>query len=183
MLRRAHSAVTRVDPGARVLGVSGGSAGRSRAPGGPVGLVEFVRELAVLRPPMHAVSQHLYPRLGPSESRAMPSYLRLPELVRELDRLAPGAPLLVTEMGWLTQPSPHKVGYVEESTQARFLTDAVRELRRHPRVRLAVWFNLEDNVDWPAGLWRDGGGPKPAWDAFRMLSTGAPPSHDGRAPG
>jgi hypothetical protein len=55
---------------------------------------------------------------------------------------------------------------VSEDEQAAYLREAVAMLRANPRVRLAVWFNLQDNAEWTSGLRRADLTPKPSWSAF-----------------
>lgn len=175
LLTGAYRAVKQAQPDAVVIGVTGGPVGRSAPPSGGVGIVDFVRALAAFAPPLDAVSQHLYPALGPSASAAMPSYRRLDELVSELDRLRPGAPVLITELGWTTSASIHRPGHVSEVQQAAHLREALGALARHPRVNVAIWFNMQDNVEWPSGLLRADGTEKPAWGALtRALRRAVP---------
>jgi len=169
MLARAHRAVKAVQPDAWVIGVSGAPSGRDHPPGGAVGIVTFIRAMAAAPPPMDAYAQHLYPALAPTASLAMPSYRRLPDLLAELDALHPGLPLLITEMGYTTAPTPYRSVAFTEEQQAAYMGEAVDLLRAHPRVRLGMWFNLQDNPDWPAGLVRADGTAKPAWSVFATL--------------
>jgi len=169
MLTRAHRAVHAVQPDAMVIGVSGGPVGSDQPPEGGVGILTFIRALALLQPPLDAYAQHLYPGLGPRESRAMPSFTRLDELIAELDRIEPGLPLMVTELGWTTAASAYRSTFVDEGRQAQHLDAAVDALAANPRVRLAIWFNLQDNAGWPAGLLRADESEKPAW--ARLLAT------------
>jgi hypothetical protein len=166
LLRRAYASVKAVQPGAWVIGVTGGPNGSDRPPTGSTGIVTFVRGLVPHRPPADAFAQHLYPALGPRISTAMPSYNRLPELIGELDAVRPGLPILITEMGWTTQPTSVRSSFVTEDAQATYLREAVEMLAAMPRVRLGVWFNLEDNTEWTAGLRRIDGTRKPSWGAF-----------------
>jgi hypothetical protein len=134
---------------------------------------------------MDAYAQHLYPGLGPRESQAMPSYARLDELIAEVDTIRPGLPVLITELGWTTTTSNYRPAFVSEADQARHLDEAVDLLAANPRVRLAMWFNLQDNEGWPAGLLRADESPKPAF--WRMLISpkrfAAPPPGAALVPG
>jgi hypothetical protein len=49
-------------------------------------------------------------------------------------------------------------------------------LAASPRVRLAVWFNLQDNTDWTAGLRRADATTKPSWATFTALPKFRPPT-------
>ena len=175
LLSRAYAAVKRVQPDAWVIGVSGAPNGSDNPPSGSMGIVTFLRALAPLAPPMDAASQHLYPAQAPSVSVAMPSFRRLPELIAAVDAVRPGLPILITEMGWTTANTPFRRSFVSEAEQAANLREAVDMLRAEPRVRLAVWFNLQDNPDWPAGLLRADDSRKPAWDVFLGLPKRFPP--------
>ena len=169
LLARAYAAVKAVQPQAWVIGVSGGPNGSNNAPNGSVGIVPFVRGLVPFHPPADAFAQHLYTALGPAASVAMPSYTRLPELIGELDAVRPGLPMLVTEFGWTTKPTSVRASFVSEQDQEANLRQAADVLAAVPRVRLAVWFNLEDNAEWTAGLRRADATAKPSWATFSAL--------------
>jgi hypothetical protein len=175
MLRAAYPAVKANQPAAWVIGVDGAPTNTDVPPDNSMGVVTFIRALRRLRPPMDAFSQHIYPALGPTESVAMPSYRRIPDLLRELDPLAPGAPLLLTETGYTTAASENHAAHVTEAEQAEYLTQAVDLVRGQPRVRLFMWFNLQDNPGWPGGFLREDGTPKPSWDVFLALPKLFPP--------
>ncbi len=168
LLTRAYAAIKTAQPDAVVLGISGGAAGGSRAPDGPVGILPFVQDLVQLHPPMDAFAQHLYPAVGPTETDAVPSYESLPRLIAAMDPLKPGAPLLITEFGWTTAATPYRKTQVTEAQQAAYLPQAVDALRANPRVRAAIWFNLQDNPGWPSGLLREDGTAKPAWGELAL---------------
>ena len=167
MLRAAYAGIKAAQPSAIVIGVSGGPVGRSRPPRGSVGIVDFVRALAALHPPMDAYSQHLYPAGAPDAvTHAMPSFATLPDLLHELDALKPGAPLLITEFGYTTAPSEYRATYVGTAEQAAYLPRALARLAAMPRVRAAIWFNLQDNAGWPSGLIDAAGTAKQSWATF-----------------
>jgi hypothetical protein len=147
-----------------------------------MGILTFLRALAPLHPPMDAAAQHLYPALAPEVSTAMPSFRRLPELIAAIDAVRPGLPILITEMGWTTAPTSYRRNFVSEADQAANLQEAVQMLRAEPRVRLAMWFNLQDNAGWPGGLLRADGSEKPAWDVFVRLPKWLPDAADATSP-
>lgn len=99
----------------------------------------------------------------------MPSYTRLPELIRELDAVRPDRPVLITEFGWTTTPTSVRSSFVTPEAQETYLRQAVDMLAAIPRVRLAVWFNLDDNAEWTAGLRRADTSVKPSWATFLGL--------------
>jgi hypothetical protein len=166
MLSRAYSAWKAVQPDSLVIGISGSPDGKSLPPDGPVGIVDFVRGVAAYGPPVDAVSQHIYPAQAPSESRAMPSFLTLPELMTHFDAIKPGVPVLVSEFGYTTGPSPVRRSEFTEAEQAAYLPDAIAIMATMPRVRMAIWFQLQDNPVWPGGLLRADWSEKPSWRVF-----------------
>lgn len=181
MLRAARDGIRQAGSDAPVLGVSGAPNGTGAPPAGPasVGAVStsaFIAELARLRAPMDAAAQHVYPALGPDESRAFPAFLTLPRLIGELDAIRPGIPVWITEFGWMTQAplSRPARAFSSEADQAAFLDRAVAMMAAEPRIRTAIWFNLQDNAEWPGGLRRADDTAKPAWDAFRALPSRMP---------
>lgn len=176
MLTAAYDGIRAAQPDATVAGVSGAPNGGGAPPTGPLGFGSvpnslFMAELARLQPPMDVASQHLYPALGPQESTAFPSFRTLPRLLSELDAIRPGIPLWVTEFGYMTRPPASRPTrpVVTEEQQAAYAEQAVAAMAAVPRVDLAVWFNLQDNAEWPGGLRREDGSPKPVWDVFLRI--------------
>jgi hypothetical protein len=170
LLRAAYASVKAAQPGAWVIAAGLGPSGTDRPPGS-TSITSFARDLAPLRPPADAFAQHLYTAIGPVDSTSFPSYRRLDEVIAALDRVWPGLPMLITEFGWSTSPSPARGNsYVSEAHQAAYLREAVDMLKANPRVRLAVWFNLQDHPEWTSGLRRADLSPKPAWDVFRSVA-------------
>jgi hypothetical protein len=166
LLSTASQSVKAVQPGAWVIGFGGAPNGTDVPPAGGTGVITFIRGLVPHRPPADAFAQHLYPAAGPSVTTAMPSFRRLEELIGELDRVRPGLPILITEFGWTTSPTSVRPSFVSEDDQAAHLREAVDMLRTTPRVRLAVWFNLQDNGEWTSGLRRADLSAKPSWNVF-----------------
>ena len=58
--------------------------------------------------------------------------------------------------------------FVSESQQAQFLQDAYRRVRPNTRIRMFVWYFLQDNPNWGSGLLRLDGKPKPAAEVFSL---------------
>ena len=166
LLSTASASVKAVQPGAWVIGFGGAPNGTDRPPAGAMGVITFIRGLVPYHPPADAFAQHLYTAAGPGVTNAMPSYRRLDELIGELDRVRPGLPILITEFGWTTAPTSVRPSFVSEEEQAAYLREAVEMLSANPRIRLAVWFNLQDNAEWTSGLRRADLSPKPSWSVF-----------------
>ena len=179
LLSTAFASVKAVQPGAWVIGFGGAPNGTDRPPAGGMGVITFIRGLVPYHPPADAFAQHLYTAAGPGVTNAMPSYRRLDELIGELDRVRPGLPILITEFGWTTAPTSVRPSFVSEEEQAAYLRQAVEMLSANPRIRLAVWFNLQDNAEWTSGLRRADLTPKPSWSAFaqtpKFFPAASPP--------
>jgi hypothetical protein len=178
LLRVAYATVKAAQPGAWVIAAGLGPSGTDRAPGS-TSVRTFARDLAAFQPQVDAFAQHLYTAIGPADSVSFPSYRRLDEVIAEVDRVRPGLPILITEFGWTTRATPQRESHVSEAEQATYLRQAVDLLAANPRVRLAVWFNLQDNALWTSGLRREDLSPKPSWDVFvatpKFVSRQPPP--------
>jgi hypothetical protein len=162
MLRRAYAEIKAVNPQALVIGVSAADVETSSPPSGGVAVRDFLQGLASEKPPMDAVAIHLEPQDAPNApSQAVPSYATLPRLIREIDRVAPGAPVLVTRFGYATPP-----GGATEAEQETYLTQALERLAAQPRIRFASWYSLQDGLARASGLLRSDGSEKPAWARF-----------------
>lgn len=126
-----------------------------------------------------AYSQHIYPSQAPnfnsrSYARAFPTWNSLPSIYAALDRKKKGMKLYVTEAGYTTAGTPFRDARtaITPALQARYLRQ-IFNLRhvKSPRLAAVVWFNLEDNVNWPAGLLYEGGRKKPSYNAFRSIAA------------
>jgi hypothetical protein len=114
---------------------------------------------------MDAFSQHIYPAGAPAKTKDYPSFLSVPRILSEMDKIKRGLPLYVTETGYTVLSSPVRRTRVSEGQQARNLTDLFARLR-NPRIPVAIWFNYQDNRSWPAGLLRANGSRRTAYGRF-----------------
>jgi hypothetical protein len=175
LLRRAWTEVKAVSDQSQVIGLSLAHVETSAPPAGGVSVTDFIQALVANAPPMDAAAIHLAPGAAPNApSEAIPSFATLPRLVQDIDRVAPGAPVMVTQFGFSTPP-----GGLSEADQATFLTQALDRMAAVPRIRLAVWFSLQDTPERPSGLLRLDGTEKPSWAAFvaspKVLPSAAGP--------
>lgn len=162
LLSRANTEIKAVSPDAIIVGSSAGHIETSAPPVGGVGVLDWLAALTALQPTMDAVAQHLEPAIPPSApSDAVPSFATLPRLVQELDKLAPGAPILITRFGYATPP-----GGLSEADQAASLTQGLQRLAAAPQVRLVIWGSVRDSADRPFGLVRADGVDKASWSVF-----------------
>jgi hypothetical protein len=123
-----------------------------------------------------AYSQHIYPSRGPkfrskSYDKAFPTWRSLPEIFKALDKKKKGMKLFITEAGYTTGKTPFRTVKVSKSQQRTYLKQlfGLKDVKS-PRVAAVVWFNLQDNVNWPGGLLTEAGRKKPAYNAFRTVA-------------
>lgn len=167
MVKAAYEPVKQANPDAIVIAGVGGPRS-STSPTG-VGAVEWVRGLVERQIPLDAYSQHVYPSAAPLEvTEVVPSWSSLGRFMKELDAFRPDLPLYITEAGYTTSPTRYRSTSVTEEEQAEYL-EQIFDLPQLQSGRIAavVWFNLQDNRDWPAGLLREDLSRKESYERFR----------------
>jgi hypothetical protein len=165
----AFEAIKGANPDARVIAGVGGPRS-STSPTG-VGAVEWIQGLAARGIPLDAYSQHVYPAQPPlTETEVVPSWSTIGRILTELDAFRPGLDLYITEAGYTTASTPYRDIKVTEDEQAEYLEDiySLPQLRSE-RIKAVVWFNLQDNANWPAGLLREDGSRKPSYGRFLQV--------------
>lgn len=171
MERAAFAAIRAANPRAKVIvGVGGPRSSTGRT---GVGAIEWLRGLRDRGIPLDGYSQHVYPAAAPTvDTTVVPSWSSIGRVLDELDawRSQPPIPLYITEAGYTTATTPYRDTSVSESQQAEYLTQifSLPQLRTD-RIKAVVWFNLQDNVSWPAGLLREDLSKKPSYDAFTRV--------------
>jgi hypothetical protein len=124
-----------------------------------------------------AYSQHIYPSQGPkfsspSYDKAFPTWKSLDAIYATLDKKKKGMKLYVTEAGYTTAVTPFRKVKVTFSQQKLFLKQLFAlPAVKSPRLAAVVWFNLQDNVNWPGGLMTATGAKKPSYNAFRTIAA------------
>ena len=180
LLAASYREVHAASPGAQVTGGVTGPAGRTPATcprdgRAAVGSLDFARRVADEGPPIDAWSLHLYPIGSPLQAFFVPSWSTLPQVIRQVDRLSPGAPIHVTETGYHTSYNRFHRYFVSEAQQAAWVDETVTAAARHPRVQVVTWFNFQDNPLWTGGLLRGDGTRKPSYDRFAAMAAANPP--------
>ncbi|HEY8584548.1 MAG TPA: hypothetical protein VIL49_16430 [Capillimicrobium sp.] len=113
------------------------------------------------------------------------SFLGYREVLRTMDAAGDGGKgIWLTEFGWSSSGAVcdqgvwagQKPGGVAEDVQARYLAEAWHCIAADPRVRGAIWFDLQDlapsdEPDHRFGLTRVDGTAKPAFAAFQAAAT------------
>lgn len=124
-----------------------------------------------------AYSQHIYPSRGPlffskSYAKAFPTWASLDSILATLDKKKKGMKLYITEAGYTTEATPFRKVKVSPAQQALFLKQLFNlKTVKSSRVAAVVWFNLQDNVNWPGGLLTAAGVKQPAYAAFRTVAA------------
>ncbi|MBJ7455649.1 MAG: hypothetical protein JHC74_06290 [Thermoleophilia bacterium] len=173
MVRAAYPAVHRGNRRAVVIVGAGGP--RSSTDRNGISAESFQRSLLRAKVKMDAFSQHVYPAAGPLQAtRAIPAWRTLPVLLDALERARPRTPFLITEAGYTTARTPFRTVKVSPAQQARFLRQIFALPAVRTRVALVVWYQMEDNPNWPGGLLRAGGSRKPSWAAFQSVARRGP---------
>lgn len=180
LLAASHREIRAANPRAIVVGGVTGPAGRTptacpRDGQAAIGSVDFARLVADEGAPIDAWSIHLYPIGSPLQAFFVPSWSTLPQVIRQVDRLRPGAPILVTETGYHTSYNRFHRYFVSEAQQAAWVDETVTAAARYPRVELVTWFNFQDNPFWTGGLLRGDGTRKPSYDRFVAQAAANPP--------
>ncbi|MFN8123410.1 MAG: cellulase family glycosylhydrolase [Thermoleophilia bacterium] len=179
MLTAMYRGIKHADPSAVVAGGVTAPAG-NKEPSDAASRVppqQFLRALNDLEPPMDAYAHHPYP-ITPPRTRNNPraSYVdlyNLDVLERELDEgYLAGKPLWLTEFGVGTRAVSNYPFFVSPERQRDMLQDAFRRVRADRRVRVFVWYLLQDHVEWSSGLLDETGAQKPAAAAFRDAASG-----------
>lgn len=130
-----------------------------------------------------AYSQHIYPSQGPlftskAYAKAFPTWASLPDILATLDRKKKGMKLYITEAGYTTAATQFRTVKVSPQQQQKFMRQIFNlPAVKSPRVAAVVWFNLQDNLNWPGGLITDAGVRKPSFATFvGFASRGIPPA-------
>jgi hypothetical protein len=166
MAKAAYLPMKAANPDVEVIAGVGGPRG-STGPTG-VGAIDWLRGLRDRGMPLDAYSQHIYPSAGPLVATdALPSWSSVGRFLSELDGFGPDIPFYITEAGYTTAATEYRDTKVTEEQQAEYLSQiySLPQLRTD-QVKAVVWFNLQDNVNWPAGLLREDLSRKPSYARF-----------------
>ena len=174
LLKAAYPRIKLANRSAVVIGGVGGP--RSSTGNGNIGARAWLNSLVQKNAPkFDAYSQHIYPSVGPTSTaraaNAFPSWGSLPEIFATLDLKRKGMRLFITEAGYTTGKTPFRTVKVSPAAQNLYLKQmfALPDVQS-PRVAAVVWFNLQDNINWPGGLLFESGAPKPAYTTFKRIA-------------
>jgi hypothetical protein len=171
LVKAAYTNIKAANPNAIVIAGVGGP--RSSGGGGNVSAKVWMNQLVADKSvKFDAYSQHIYPSKGPkftspSYDKAFPTWNSLQLIYDTLDKKRKGMKLYVTEAGYTTATTPFRNVKVSPSQQNTYLKQLYNlPLVKSPRMAAVVWFNLEDNKNWPGGLLRANGSKKPSYNSF-----------------
>lgn len=159
------------------MGSNSAESGGCRDANSSLGSVEFTRLLhkalgGKRSVPFDMWGQHIYPVGPPGRVEAFPSWRSLSQMTKVLNAMHPRGrmPVMISETGYTTSYTPFHRYFVSEAQQAHWLDLTFREAKKHPEVEAVVWFNIQDQRDWTAGLFRSDLSRKPSFDHFRRLA-------------
>ncbi|HMM48355.1 MAG TPA: cellulase family glycosylhydrolase [Miltoncostaeaceae bacterium] len=176
LVRAAYPRIKRANR--RAVVIAGVTGPRSSSGDGSIGARAWMYALTRdRRVPFDAYSQHIYPSQGPlyrsrAYARAFPTWQSLPEIHRALNARRRGMRLYVTEAGYTTATTPYRTVRVTPAKQRQYLDQIARlpAVRSH-QTAAVIWFNLQDNPAWPAGLLTASGRAKPIYRSFRRIAA------------
>jgi hypothetical protein len=171
LVKAAYTNIKSANPKAIVIAGVGGP--RSSGGNGNVGAKTWMNGLVSDKSvKFDAYSQHIYPSKGPkftspAYEKVFPTWDSLDDIFKALDKKRKGMKLYVTEAGYTTAKTAFRNVKVTPAQQNTYLRQIYNlPLVKGPRVAAVVWFNLQDNPNWPGGLLRANGGKKPSYNSF-----------------
>jgi hypothetical protein len=170
LVKNAYPKIKKANPKAVVIVGSAGPKGKSDATG--LGSRAWLEGIVKSKLKFDAYAQHIYPAAAPKrKTEAFPTWRSIPEILKTLDRLRKNIPLYITEAGYTTAKTRFRAVRVSPKQQALYLKHIFAlPAVRNKRVPVVVWFNMQDNPDWPGGLYRLDFNKKPSYAAFRAIA-------------
>ncbi len=178
MANLAVPAIKAANP--RAVPITGVTGPKGRSDDAGRGTIDWINDLrrAGLRAGSQ-YSQHIYPAIAPlTRTSIFPAWDTLDEIVGAVNRLPGGRAkkIYITEASYTTAATRFRKVKFTVAQQAAYMRDIFRvPFTRSARVPLVVWFQLQDNENWPGGLLFANGGRKPAYRAFQRLAMTNPP--------
>ena len=107
-----------------------------------------------------------------------PAWNTLVNIVAEVNKLPGGRAkkIYITEASYTTARTPYRKVAFTPAQQSQYMTQIFKvPFVRNSRVPLVVWFQLQDNPNWPGGLLTMAGAQKPSYKTFQGLTRTNPP--------
>lgn len=124
-------------------------------------------------------SQHIYPAVPPlKKTTIFPAWDTLDDIVAEVNKLPGGRSkkIYITEASYTTAKTPYRKVAFTQPQQAAYMKDIFKvPFVKSARVPVVIWFQLQDNPNWPGGLLLASGGQKRSYAQFQALTRTNPP--------
>jgi cellulase (glycosyl hydrolase family 5) len=171
LVRNAYPKIKKANPKAVVIVGSAGPKSKSNADG--LGSRAWLAGIVKSKLKFDAYAQHIYPAAAPKgRTKAFPTWRSIPEILKTLDGLRKNIPLYITEAGYTTAKTRFRQVRVSPKQQALYLKQIFAlPAVRNKRVPVVVWFNMQDNPDWPGGLFKLDLVKKPSYKVFRGIAV------------
>ena len=131
-------------------------------------------------------SQHIYPSVPPlKKTKIFPAWDTLDEIVAEVNRLPGGRSkkIYITEASYTTAKTPYRKVAFTTAQQANYMKQIFRvPFVKSSRVPVVIWFQLQDNPNWPGGILFNSGARKPSYRSFQQLVKTQKPKGNLRLP-
>ena len=131
-------------------------------------------------------SQHIYPSVPPlKKTKIFPAWDTLDEIVAEVNRLPGGRSkkIYITEASYTTAKTPYRKVAFSPSLQAKYMKQIFQvPFVKSSRVPVVIWFQLQDNPNWPGGILFNSGARKPSYRSFQQLVKTQKPKGNLRLP-
>lgn len=172
LVKAAYPKIKAANP--RAVVIAGVAGPRSSTGGGNIGSRTWMNSILGDRSvKFDAFSQHIYPSQSPTfrskaYDKAFPTWNSLPEIYAALNKRKRGMKLYVTEAGYTTAKTPFRNVKVSFAQQRAYLKQIFAlPTVKNPQLATVVWFNLQDNINWPGGLLTAKFVKKPSYAAFQ----------------
>ncbi len=173
MANLAVPAIKRVNPGAvPITGVTGPKGKSDRSGRGTIDWVKDLKKYGLKAGSQY--SQHIYPSIAPlKKTTAFPAWDTLDEVVTEVNKLPGGKSkkIYITEASYTTATTPYRKVKFTLSQQSQYMKDIFKvPFVKSSRVPIVIWFQLQDNPNWPGGILFNAGGQKRSYATFKALT-------------
>lgn len=178
MANLAVPAIKRANP--RAIPITGVTGPKGRSDTSGRGTIDWVKDLKKYGLQAGSqYSQHIYPSVPPLQKTTIfPAWDTLDEVVTEVNKLPGGKnkKIYITEASYTTAKTPYRKVAFAPAKQAAYMKDVFQvPFVKSSRVPVVIWFQLQDNPNWPGGILFNAGGQKPSYKVFQGLTKTNPP--------
>lgn len=160
-----------------ITGVTGPKGKSDNSGRGTIDWVKDLKKYGLKAGSQH--SQHIYPSVPPlKQTKIFPAWATLPQIVAEVNKLPGGKSkkIYITEASYTTAKTPYRKVAFTTAQQAAYMKDIFKvPFVKSARVPVVIWFQLQDNPNWPGGLLLNSGAQKPSYAQFQRMAKSNPP--------